>query len=98
MNDIYLKNIVTLELDKEKCIKCGMCLNVCPREVLAKNIDNKVTIISKDKCIECGACAKNCPVSAITVNSGVGCAYAIIKSKILGGEPNCGCSEKGGCC
>ena len=98
MSDIYLKNVATLKLDKEKCIKCGMCLNVCPREVLDRGTNRDITIINKDRCIECGACAKNCPTSSITVNPGVGCAYAIIKSKMFGGKPNCGCGNKGGCC
>jgi len=98
MNNIYLKNVVTLKLNKEKCIKCGMCLNVCPREVLSMNANKEIAIINRDRCIECGACTKNCPTTAITVTPGVGCAYAIIKSKMFGGKPDCGCSTKGGCC
>ncbi len=31
----YLENVVTLELDAEKCIGCGMCAIVCPHRVLA---------------------------------------------------------------
>ena len=27
---IYLKNVVTLQLDQEKCTGCGTCLEVCP--------------------------------------------------------------------
>ena len=27
---IYLKNVVTLEFDAEKCSGCGTCLEVCP--------------------------------------------------------------------
>ena len=34
---IYLKNVVTLELDPEKCSGCGTCLEVCPHGVLARN-------------------------------------------------------------
>ena len=32
---IYLKNVVTLQLDPEKCTGCGTCLEVCPRQVLS---------------------------------------------------------------
>jgi len=67
----YLKNVVNLNLNIEKCVGCEMCLNVCPHGVFTiKN--NKSNIVDKDYCMECGACAKNCPVEAIEVKSGVG--------------------------
>jgi hypothetical protein len=34
--------------------------------------------------MECGACALNCPVQAIDVQSGVGCAWAMISAAIRG--------------
>ena len=34
---IYLKDVVTLQLDPEKCTGCGTCLEVCPHQVLAMN-------------------------------------------------------------
>lgn len=67
----YLKNVVNLNLDQEKCVGCGMCINVCPHEVF-KLEDKKAYIAEKNYCIECGACAKNCPVEAIEVKPGVG--------------------------
>jgi NAD-dependent dihydropyrimidine dehydrogenase PreA subunit len=93
----YLKNVVTLRLDIEKCNGCRMCMEVCPHNVFA--IQNKrAVIIDRDACMECGACSRNCPMSAITVNAGVGCAQALINSKITGGAPECGCSaEKASC-
>jgi len=54
-----------------------MCVNVCPHGVF-KVQDRKAAIIDKEACMECGACALNCPVNAIKVQSGVGCATAII--------------------
>jgi ferredoxin len=98
MKSRYLKNVVTLKLDADRCTGCGMCVNVCPHEVLVMN-DKKAVIKDKNYCMECGACAKNCPFSAITVKSGVGCAAAIINGMLTGGEPDCSCSggDKG-CC
>ena len=95
MKDRYLKNVVTLQLDEDKCTGCGMCLNVCPHDVLAL-AGKKVKITDRDACMECGACATNCAFSAITVNSGVGCAAAIIKGALTGREPSCDCG--GACC
>jgi NAD-dependent dihydropyrimidine dehydrogenase PreA subunit len=98
---IYLKNVVTLELDLEKCTGCGRCIEVCPRSVL-KEKGNKVEIIDRDSCIECGACQRNCAFGAVTVTSGVGCASALFKAALTGGEPTCGCDSNNdtsaGCC
>jgi len=93
----YLKNVVSLSLTDQKCIGCGMCVEVCPHGVFIVE-DRKANIIDKDSCIECGACALNCPAEAIQVEAGVGCASAIIKGWFTGGEPVCGCSDDGGCC
>ena len=91
MTQTYLKNVTTLSLSAEKCIGCGMCVEVCPHGVF-DIADKKARIAQKDLCMECGACALNCPTNAITVNAGVGCAAAIIKGWFTGGEPTCGCS------
>lgn len=97
MKQKYLKDVVTLKFNEEECIGCGMCVNVCPRQIFLIN-DDKAHLIDKDSCMECGACAKNCPTSALEVKSGVGCAYAIIMGKLTGGEPDCGCSDDGSDC
>ncbi|TFH13603.1 MAG: 4Fe-4S dicluster domain-containing protein [Lentisphaerales bacterium] len=94
----YLRNVVTLELDRQKCVGCGMCAVVCPRSVLSVK-EGKAVIKYHDACIECGACALNCPVEALSVDSGVGCARAFIRSLFTGSEPKCKCgSEQGTCC
>ena len=64
---IYLKDVVSLHMDGEKCVGCGMCLLVCPHEVFYQN-NGSVRIQNRDACMECGACAKNFPVAAIEVN------------------------------
>jgi NAD-dependent dihydropyrimidine dehydrogenase PreA subunit len=94
-NPVYLKNIVTLELDANKCTGCGMCLEVCPHNVFKMN-SSHVAIANRDACMECGACSRNCAVGAISVQSGVGCAAAVINSLLgrQGGE--CCCSIESG--
>ncbi len=100
-NLVYLKNVVTLQLDENKCTGCRMCLDVCPHEVFKMN-SKHVTIQNRDACMECGACSRNCPASAISVQAGVGCAAAVINS-MLGKDGECCCGPdtgggKSDCC
>jgi len=86
---IYLKDVVTLALDQEKCVGCGTRTVVCPHEVIL--LDNgKARIEHRDACMECGACAQNCPNAALSVDAGVGCAAAVINSA-LGREGSACC-------
>jgi len=87
---IYLKDVVTLRLSQEKCIGCGMCLIVCPHSVFVMK-DGRVGIEDRDACMECGACAMNCPAEAISVQSGVGCAAAVINSMLGRESSSCCC-------
>lgn len=88
----YIKNVVTLQYDAEKCIGCDMCTIVCPHAVFER-MNGKVAIRDMNACMECGACERNCPTNAITVRSGVGCAAGILSGMISGGEPCCGPSD-----
>jgi NAD-dependent dihydropyrimidine dehydrogenase PreA subunit len=67
----------TLEYKPELCINCGMCSTVCPHGVFNPGKD-AAEIVRFDTCMECGACQLNCSVNAIKVDSGVGCATAMI--------------------
>jgi len=94
---LYLYETIKLELEREKCVGCGRCIEVCPHQVF-KMADRKAVIEHKNRCMECGACAKNCPVGAISAGSGVGCAYAIINSMLGKKGGACECGGKSGCC
>jgi NAD-dependent dihydropyrimidine dehydrogenase PreA subunit len=92
----YLKNVTTLSYVAEKCVGCGICEQVCPHGVF-EMAEKRARVTDRDLCMECGACALNCAAGAIEVHAGVGCAAAIIKGWITGGEPNCDCGA-GDCC
>ena len=106
----YLKGVVTLSFDEEKCIGCKMCTNVCPHGVFSF-VDGKAVVGNRDDCMECGACAVNCPAGAIQVQKGVGCAAAVINAVLGRKSSSCCCciethptstqenpASKGGCC
>jgi NAD-dependent dihydropyrimidine dehydrogenase PreA subunit len=71
-----------------------------PREGIRRRGVLRAVVTDKDLCMECGACAMNCEYGAIAVNSGVGCAAALINSMLTGGPPSCGCDSTAGsvCC
>lgn len=99
----YIKGVTTLKFDEARCTACGMCLEVCPHAVFAKN-GGRVFVQEADACMECGACQRNCPAGAVTVHAGVGCAAAVIGTLIgrsdapCCGPADCGSQSGGPCC
>lgn len=82
----------TLVYDPELCNGCALCVAVCPHAVFTMN-GRKAVLIHPQACMECGACQVNCVTGAIRVESGVGCASAMILSALRGQkEVSCDCS------
>lgn len=93
MFDSYVEN--TLKYDQGECINCGMCSKVCPHGVFLPGKEAAV-LANNEACMECGACYLNCPADAIRVESGVGCAAAMISAALRGSKEEtctCGCEE-----
>jgi len=68
-----------------------MCINVCPHVVFVRK-NGEVNLYAPERCMECGACQINCPEGAIRVESGVGCATAMMWAALKGKkEPSCEC-------
>jgi NAD-dependent dihydropyrimidine dehydrogenase PreA subunit len=59
---------VAIEIDHDKCIGAGECVDVCPTEVY-ELVDGKSTAPNIDECIECCACTEACPTQAIEHSS-----------------------------
>lgn len=54
-------------IDKNKCIKCGTCVAICPVGAISFQ-PNGFPEIDPKKCIHCGACQASCPVEAIDLD------------------------------
>lgn len=60
-------------IDKPRCKSCGLCVDVCPKTVLAIGTEineqgyNYVKQVQPEKCILCNICGVICPDIAIGV-------------------------------
>ncbi len=57
------KYYTKIKTDDSKCIKCGVCVSICPMS----NISIEDRIVYHDKCTMCYRCFANCPKQAITI-------------------------------
>ncbi len=57
-----------VKLDYEKCTKCGLCAQICPKEAFIHKAGENPEY-KANKCIGCGACEKICPSKAIEIIS-----------------------------
>lgn len=48
--------------DSKKCVVCGRCATVCPRNCHSLDVTHK---LERKTCIGCGACAEVCPTEAL---------------------------------
>jgi len=80
---IRVLEINTLRYDAALCIGCGVCVDVCPHGVFAME-DRVARLVRPAACMECGACQNNCPAGALLVESGTGCAGAMILAALRG--------------
>ena len=68
------KVIGAVDIDRERCKGCDLCVVACPCDVLKlqpKEVNDRgyhfVTDENAERCIGCAACATVCPDGCITV-------------------------------
>jgi NAD-dependent dihydropyrimidine dehydrogenase PreA subunit len=56
----------SVEVNTEKCVGCGECVDVCPVEVFELQ-DEKSVPVNAEECLGCESCIEVCEEGAITV-------------------------------
>ncbi len=56
-----------IDLNKEDCIGCGECVDICPEEVYELQ-DEKSIIINEEGCVGCESCVEVCEEDAIKIS------------------------------
>ena len=54
-----------LKIEKDVCIGCTHCMNICPTEAI--RVKNGKAVLIDNRCVDCGFCYRVCPVNAIIV-------------------------------
>ncbi len=54
-------------IDKEKCVKCMTCVQICGMDVFGPLDTKEPTVMYPEECWHCRACVMDCPVGAITM-------------------------------
>lgn len=53
-------------IDKEKCIKCGTCAQICPLDAYGPQKTGDIPIVRyPSECWHCNSCVLDCPAKAI---------------------------------
>ncbi|MBN2722923.1 MAG: 4Fe-4S binding protein [Deltaproteobacteria bacterium] len=60
------KELLTYQIDEDKCTGCTLCARVCPSEAIKGAVKSPHYIISEN-CVRCGSCLVACRQNAISV-------------------------------
>ena len=61
------KNHDPIHIFSRWCKKCGICIAICPKNVLESGTNGYPYAARPEDCIMCGLCDIHCPDYAITV-------------------------------
>ncbi|WPX09889.1 4Fe-4S dicluster domain-containing protein [Anaerocellum danielii] len=56
---------MSIRIDRQRCIGCGKCAEICPGNLIVIDEDKKAFIRDPRDCWGCAACVKECTFQAI---------------------------------
>ena len=60
---------IAIRIDKDTCIKCGKCAQVCPAQIMVQEKrGEEIGLQQIDSCISCGHCMDVCPTNSVIHN------------------------------
>ena len=68
LRDIFKKHFTYYPDFNDKCMKCNVCVESCPMQVMVLKKGDAHPTINYDKCIKCMCCHEMCPYQAIYVH------------------------------
>jgi NADPH-dependent glutamate synthase beta subunit-like oxidoreductase len=75
-----LRCFANVQLDVQSCVLCGLCVDVCPVDVLSLVPSGEATtdttgtalVLDESVCIRCALCIERCPTRALSMSVWVG--------------------------